>query len=154
MKARIVFIMLTWWMVIGCASNHKLAQVPVMQTITYEPQLIPIHAPADSALLRMLLECDSAGNVVLKELEELKGKGVATRLSVEGGMIAYKANFKGKDSTAIVHHITATKEVPVEVPVPYEVNVLTWYQRILMALGVLLIIVILVKIIINALRNI
>ena len=73
---------------------------PIVQTETKEvlvervvTDTIVTIAP-DSASIRALLECDSAGNVLIKELQEIQGKNVSLALQLK--------NLKGKPATLAI----------------------------------------------------
>lgn len=138
----------------ACAAKRPIREVPMMTKITVKPRLIPVQMAGDSVLLRLLFECDSNNRIVLKKLAEEKSKGVSSDFSLNDGLFSYKANTKGCDTVIIGNDSIVIKEVPVEVPVPNEVNVLLWYQKILIALGYLMIVVIVVKVTKYAIRGI
>lgn len=90
-------------------------------------RLVPVYLSPDSALLTALFECDSTNRVVLRQMEEQKGKSMETGWSFEDGRLDYQAKtapdtvyLPGKDSLIYVPQ-------PVEVRV--EVNRLTWAQE-------------------------
>ncbi|MFV0378353.1 MAG: hypothetical protein ACK5JD_13750 [Mangrovibacterium sp.] len=137
---RTIDIMLFFLVVlVGC----KSAQVPVQQVpIQYKERiverLVPVQVPADSASVQALFECDSLNQVIMLELNEAKSKGVQSGTSFQNGNFKYTLKtvhdtvyVQAKDS--IVY-----REVPVKVPVPYEVNKLTWLQKVYIRAGQLL----------------
>jgi hypothetical protein len=139
----------------ACASKRPIQQVPVMTKITVKPRLIPVQMAGDSVLLRLLFECDSNNRLVLKKLAEQKSKGINSDWKLDDdGSFSYKANAGGRDTVIIVNDSIISKEVPVQVPVPYEVNVLFWYQKLLIFLGFLMVVVIVVKVTKYAIRGI
>lgn len=96
-------------------------------------RLVPVYLSPDSALLTALFECDSAGRVLMREVEELKGKTMETALSFKGGKLDYKA--KAAPDTVYVPGKDSIIYVPREVPVKVEVNRLTWWQETWMRIG-------------------
>lgn len=86
---------------------------------------MPVYLSPDSALVSALFECDSTGRVLMRQVEELKGKTMETGLSFKDGKLDYKAKtapdtvyVPGKDSLIYVPR-----------PVEVEVNRLTWWQE-------------------------
>ena len=82
------------WMVTSCKTPQPIVQTEVKEILverTITDTIVTI-AP-DSASIKALLECDSAGNVLIKELEEVQGKNVSLALALK--------NAKGKPTTTI-----------------------------------------------------
>ena len=80
----------------GCKTPQPIVQTEVKEVLverTITDTIVTI-AP-DSASIRALLECDSAGNVLIKELEEVQGKNVSLAL-------ALKNSQKGKPATLAI----------------------------------------------------
>ena len=73
---------------------------PIVQTETKEVLIervindTIVTIEPDSASIRALLECDSAGNVLIKELSEVQGKNVSLALALK--------NAKGKPATLAI----------------------------------------------------
>ena len=68
----------------GCKTPQPIVQTEVKEVLverTITDTIVTI-AP-DSASIRALLECDSAGNVLIKELEEVQGKNVSLALALK-----------------------------------------------------------------------
>lgn len=83
------------WMVTSCKTPQPIVQTEVKEILverTITDTIVTI-AP-DSASIKALLECDSAGNVLIKELEEVQGKNVSLALALK--------NLKGKHATLSV----------------------------------------------------
>ena len=83
------------WMLQACRTPQPIVQTEVKEVLverTITDTIVTI-AP-DSASIRALLECDSAGNVLIKELEEVQGKNVSLALALK--------NLKGKPTTLSV----------------------------------------------------
>lgn len=121
-------------------ASCKSAQVPVQQVpIQYKERvverLVPIQIPADSASVQALFECDSLNRVIMLELNESKSKGVQSGASFRNGNFKYI--FKTVHDTIYIPAKDSIiyQEIAVEVPVPYEVNKLTWEQRISIRAG-------------------
>lgn len=79
------------WMV-SCKTPQPIVQTEVKEVVverTITDTIVTIEP--DSASIKALLECDSAGNVLIKELEEVQGKNVSLALALK--------NLKGKPAT-------------------------------------------------------
>lgn len=72
------------WMLKSCKSPQPIMQTEVKEVIVEREvrDTIVTIAP-DSAIIKALLECDSAGNVLIRELQEEQGKNVKLQLSLE-----------------------------------------------------------------------
>ena len=84
------------WMPQSCRTPQPIVQTEVKEVLverTITDTIVTI-AP-DSASIKALLECDSAGNVLIKELQEVQGKNIALAL-------ALKNSKKGKPATLSV----------------------------------------------------
>lgn len=72
------------WMLQGCKTPQPIVQTEVKEIVTervVKDTIITI-AP-DSASIKALLECDSAGNVLIRELEETQGKNVSLQAQLK-----------------------------------------------------------------------
>lgn len=79
----------------GCKTPQPIMQekiVEVERVVTKTDTIVTILP--DSASIKALLECDSAGNVLVKELQEAQGKNVSLALALK--------NLKGKPATLSV----------------------------------------------------
>ena len=93
----IVVVVLTTMalIVFGCRTPQPIVQTETKEVLverTITDTIVTI-AP-DSASIKALLECDSAGNVLIRELEETQGKNVSLALALK--------NAKGKPATLSV----------------------------------------------------
>lgn len=82
------------WMC-SCRTPQPIVQTEVKEVLverTITDTIVTIEP--DSASIKALLECDSAGNVLIKELEEVQGKNVSLALQLK--------NLKGKPATLAV----------------------------------------------------
>lgn len=81
----IVVVLTTMALIVfGCKTPQPIVQTEVKEVLverTITDTIVTI-AP-DSASIRALLECDSAGNVLIKELEEVQGKNVSLALQLK-----------------------------------------------------------------------
>lgn len=71
-------------------SRGTHASPPVPDPVVRD-RLVPVYLSPDSALLTALFECDSTGRVLMRQVEELKGKVMETDLSFKDGKLDYKA---------------------------------------------------------------
>lgn len=94
-------------------------------------RLVPVYLSPDSALLVALFECDSTNRVVLRQVEEWKGKRMESDLSFQDGRLDYKA--KADPDTVYLPSRDSLIYVPQYVEV--EVNRLTWEQEAWMRVG-------------------
>ena len=70
--------------VFGCRTPQPIIQTEVKEVvIEREVRDTSVTIQPDSASIKALLECDSAGNVLIKELQEAQGKNVKLQLSLE-----------------------------------------------------------------------
>ena len=81
------------WLMTACKTPQPIVQTEVKEVIVErEVRDTIVRIAPDSASIKALLECDSAGNVLIKKLEEAQGKNVALQAQL-------KNTYKG---TAIV----------------------------------------------------
>lgn len=91
--AVILAAMLVW--MVSCKTPQPIVQTEVKEVVverTITDTIVTIEP--DSASIKALLECDSAGNVLIKELEEVQGKNVSLALTLK--------NLKGKPATLAI----------------------------------------------------
>lgn len=83
------------WIVTSCKTPQPIVQTEVKEVvIEREVRDTIVTIQPDSASIKALLECDSAGNVLINELEEVQGKNVSLALALK--------NLKGKPATLSV----------------------------------------------------
>ena len=86
--------------IIGALSSCRTPQ-PIVQTevkevvVEREVRDTIVTIAPDSASIKALLECDSAGNVLIRELEETQGKNIALEMALKN-----KQNDKGESAGA------------------------------------------------------
>ena len=90
MKKSWIFLVLIF--LVGCKTPKPVVQTEVKEVVVEREvrDTIVTIAP-DSASIKALLECDSAGNVLIKELQEEQGKNVALEMALKN-----KQNNKGE----------------------------------------------------------
>ena len=108
------------------------ASLPVPDPVVRE-RLVPVYLSPDSALLTALFECDSTNQVVLRQMEEWKGKSMETGWSFENGRLDYQA--KTAPDTVYLPGQDSIIYVPQPVEVKVEVNRLTWGQEAWIRVG-------------------
>lgn len=111
-------------------SRGTHASPPVPDPVVRD-RLVPVYLSPDSALLTALFECDSTGRVLMRQVEELKGKRMETDLSFKDGKLDYKA--KASPDTVYVPGKDSIIYIPQ--PVKVEVNRLTWWQETWIRIG-------------------
>ena len=79
----------------SCKTPQPIVQTEVKEVVVEREvrDTIVTIAP-DSASIKALLECDSAGNVLIRELQEAQGKNVSLALALK--------NLKGKPATLAI----------------------------------------------------
>ena len=72
------------WMLQACRTPQPIVQTEVKEVvIEREVRDTIVTIAPDSASIKALLECDSTGNVLIKELEETQGKNVALEMALK-----------------------------------------------------------------------
>lgn len=91
-----VLVAMLVWMLQGCRTPQPIVQTEIKEVVVEREvrDTIVTIAP-DSASIKALLECDSAGNVLIKELQEEQGKNVALEMALKN-----KQNDKGESAGA------------------------------------------------------
>jgi hypothetical protein len=115
----------------------------VTEKLTVKERLVPLPVVQDSALVRMMLECDSANNALVAELETVKSTAVETAFKQR--LNGVEIRFKTIRDTVYLRATDTIRQEPVVVEVEKEVNVLKWWQKTLMALGIMMILIIIIK---------
>ena len=81
--AAICVAMLVW--MVSCRTPQPIVQTEVKEVVVErEVRDTIVTIQPDSASIKALLECDSAGNVLIRELEETQGKNIALELLLRG----------------------------------------------------------------------
>lgn len=79
-----VLVAMLVWMLQGCRTPQPIVQTEVREVVVErEVRDTIVTILPDSASIKALLECDSAGNVLIKELEEAQGKNVALQAQLK-----------------------------------------------------------------------
>ena len=103
-------------------SRGTHASPPVPDPVVRD-RLVPVYLSPDSALL--------TARVLMRQVEELKGKRMETDLSFKDGKLDYKA--KASPDTVYVPGKDSIIYIPQ--PVEVEVNRLTWWQETWIRIG-------------------
>lgn len=91
-----VLVAMLVWMLQGCRTPQPIVQTEVKEVVVErEVRDTIVTIQPDSASIKALLECDSAGNVLIKELQEEQGKNVALEIALKN-----KQNDKGESAGA------------------------------------------------------
>ena len=140
MRHHILYFLLLIPFVTGCgaakaASSHEESDIREVirdTVVVVEP---------DSSLTRALIECDSMGRARLMEIEQLRSSSrintklaisddnrinVTTKIDSMGIYLAYKVRNKEETTVRTVTDTTVVTK---------EVNVLRWYQKVLIWIG-------------------
>lgn len=109
----ILFILL--FLLASCSRPHYLPQVRSEVRIDTITKVMP-----DSAMIRALLECDSSGKVLLRELDIVKGEMAETSLSISGNELKSQTRWRTqyidriveiRDTITVVHEVEIVKQV-------------------------------------------
>lgn len=80
--AAVLVAMLVW--MVSCRTPQPIVQTEVKEVVVErEVRDTIVTILPDSASIKALLECDSAGNVLIKELQEAQGKNVALQAQLK-----------------------------------------------------------------------
>jgi hypothetical protein len=124
----IAFIALMAIMLFSCKTKPPVgSDVPIQYRERIVERLVPKIIPADSSALFALFECDSDKQVILKQLREMKGKA-QSNIDFQNGKLTYKLIYKHDTVWVKADTVFISKEIPLRVEVPVEVNKLTQWQ--------------------------
>ena len=122
--------------------------VRVERVTEYRDSLIQV--PADSSWLQALIECDSNGRAYLKQIEnyQVKGRSTLPEVSIQNNRLQVNCRC---DSAAIYIKYArifdrSSRVSKVKETVTVEVNRLTWWQKVRLYAGNILLIAIIVYI--------
>jgi hypothetical protein len=97
----------------GCKTPQPIVQTEVKEVVVErEVRDTIVTIEPDSASIKALLECDSAGNVLIRELEETQGKNIALELLLRG--YKSKPNEPSKPSNPITELLVDCKQDSLE----------------------------------------
>jgi hypothetical protein len=132
MKALILLMI-----IMAAIACKPVQQIPVKTEIQVRERVVNVPVPGDSALMRLLIECDSNRRAIIKGYSESKTSGVATSLKQNNN--TFEIGFKKPESEVgvICKDSIVKQDVPVVVPQVKIINQLKNYQLFLMFSGVL-----------------
>lgn len=82
---RIIVAAICVAMLQGCRTQQPIVQTEIKEVVVErEVRDTIVTIQPDSASIKALLECDSAGNVLIRELEETQGKNIALEMQLHG----------------------------------------------------------------------
>ena len=145
MRHHILYFLLLIPFVTGCgaakaASSHEESDIREVIVREVIRDTVVVVEP-DSSLTRALIECDSMGRARLMEIEQLRSSSrintklaisddnhinVTTKVDSIGIYLAYKVRNKEETTVRTVTDTTVVTK---------EVNVLRWYQKVLIWIG-------------------
>lgn len=145
MRHHILYFLLLTSFVTGCgaakaASSHEESDIREVIVREVIRDTVVVVEP-DSSLTRALIECDSMGRARLMEIEQLRSSSrintkltisddnhinVTTKVDSIGIYLAYKVRNKEETTVRTVTDTTVVTK---------EVNVLRWYQKVLVWIG-------------------
>jgi hypothetical protein len=126
---RKLFLILAAVALFGCKTQQPaVTEVPIQYREKVVERLVPVSVPADSSALVALFACDSANQVILKDLNETKSKLIQSQFYFQAGKLKYNIKTVRDTVYVPVKDTSVSKEVPVKVEVVKEVNVLSWWQ--------------------------
>ena len=141
------------FLLIGCKTATKVTEVPVKTEIIVHERLVPVSLPRDSLMLVALFECDSNYNVLLRAYSEEKSKNIASSFGFGNNLFNYKA-ITVRDTMFIIEKDSFVyRDVPLKIPVPYEVNKVKGWQYFLIWCGVIAIAAFLILIVLRLVKR-
>lgn len=134
-------------LVITSCKSMPIQEVPVKTQTIIRERLVPVTVSADSALINMLLSCDSSNQVMLKELTEIKSASVSTDIKQRSD--SFEIIFKTQHDTIYIPVIDTVvmEEKPVIVEKTETVYKLKSWQKTFMYIGIALTILIILTIV-------
>jgi hypothetical protein len=134
-------------LVITSCNPMPIQEVPVKTQTIIRERVVPVTVSADSALVNMLLSCDSSNQVMLKELTEIKSASVSTAFKQRSDNFEIK--FKTLHDTIYVPVIDTVviEEKPVIVEKTEIVYKMKSWQKTFMYIGIALTILIFLTIV-------
>ena len=158
-QCRIGALFITACLFVSCGS---IRYVPVEKTVETKTEIVEvvrdttIYIPPDQATVKALLECDSAGQILIKQVENLQGK------------LNAKANIRIVENTIIADCICDSMEIymqlkdryqttttsTVETKVMWMEKELKWWQKALLWAGVIALIALIIGAIVTLKKRI
>lgn len=127
----------------SCAPRKQLIkEVPIKETIEQGVVKVPIEQ--DSMTVRLVVDCLPNGQAVARQVSQSISP-MQFAWSQSADTLDLRMNSPPHD--ALVPYRVIEREVPVQVEVQREINVIYWWQKILMWLGAISLLYILIKLI-------
>lgn len=124
-----IIVLLIIVLIVSCKSKQiPIREIPVQYREVITERLIPVINPQDSANITALLECDSLNNVVLKQLNKVESDLISSQTAFNNGRFNYRMITVHDTAYVTVHDTVKSKDVPIYVDVPFEVNKITGWQ--------------------------
>mgnify|MGYP006903494674 CR=1 FL=1 len=145
MKFRIIF--LTTLVAVSCCPKlypNKMESTEHTVTVTETIRDTIIQVQPDSSIVQALIKCDSTGRARLDEIRTLKESArVQQTLALKDNRLTAKAvvDSMGIFLTYKERYREDQKVQVVETVIEKEVNVLKWWQKVLMTIGIVSIII-------------
>lgn len=121
---------------VSCKTADPCLKCTERIVIKSQEVLVPVEVPADSVLMQALIRCDSAGNIVLGELNELKSSGANTTVKTIGNRLVYKVLIKRDTVYVPVTSTITDKTITIEKPPIVKKEPTEWWVKVLAWLGV------------------
>lgn len=131
----------------GCCPKlypHKTESTEHTVTITETVRDTIIQVQPDSSIVQALIKCDSAGRARLEEIQTLKESArIQQILALKDNKLTAKAivDSMGIYLTYKERHKEEQQVRTIESVIEKEVNVLKWWQKVLMTIGIVSIII-------------
>ena len=139
MKSKIIF--LTTFVAVSCCPKlypHKTESIKHTIVVTETVRDTIIQVQPDSSIVQALIKCDSTGHARLEEIRTLKESArVQQTLALEDNKLTAKAvvDSMGIYLTYKERHKEEQQVQTIETVIEKEVNVLKWWQKVLMWAG-------------------
>ena len=156
MKSKIIF--LATFVAVSCCPKlypHKTENTERIVTVTETVRDTVIQVQPDSSIVEALICCDSTGRARLEEIQTLRQSArVQQSLALKDNKLTAKAvvDSMGIYLTFKERYREEQKVQVVETVIEKEVNILKWWQKTLMAIGTVSLIILASTIIIKLIR--
>jgi hypothetical protein len=127
----------------GCTRTVYLTKTVTDSTVTsvrYIPRDTLIFLPPDSAAVQMYLECDSTGQVLLRQVETLNGQLIEARAALTNNVATVSAAVKPAATVeaTITDRITDTerRHTEAEVTISEVPRPARWWEKLFFWIGV------------------
>lgn len=142
---QLLLILLIMLLVSGCTTPQRVLQVPVRESV--QEELRQVKLEGDSTTLQMVFEHPLNAIREVKYTEGTKPTAPTLHYAILRDTIVVVAEVP--EQVVEVVERTITQEVPIEVEVVREVNVLRWYQEVLIWIGAIALLYAVIRIILR-----